>query len=186
MIKKFEEFINESEFSKYNNVEIRKKFRYDSASSKLLNVEKGPYILALTHGYSEHDFDPKDRYRRPYDWKDIYDTKRKNKIKYNIDTITNKVASGGKSLLTKNDIENANINEFIGVEDDDVLIYPFADYDEIFEFVNTLDRKEDVDVFDFNIILTQKIDRQILYNCNGDKELAKNVIDDLIQLFETN
>lgn len=193
MIKKFEEFINESgKFNRYNNMEIRKKFRYDSSLSKYYNKDKGPYMLFIEHGYSGRDIDiSKEMRLRPYDYEDRMNKRGEEKINYNMDTIIDIIERDGKTLLTKKDIEDAGLNELMGLGDNEVIIYPFVDYDEAFKFINYLDKDVDVEVLDYDIHFTNKSRdnlHSLFYNSKYPYEVfkdnAESMMDDLMQLFD--
>ena len=183
MIKKFEEFINESKFNKYNTLEIRKKFRYDSSLSKYMSEEKGPYVLMIEHGYAGRDVDIDKEIKFPH-FEDKMNKMSVEKIQYNIDTINSMVERDGKTLLTKEDLEDDGINRYIGLDDNTVIIYPFVDYDEMFEFVQNLDKNEDVDVFNFEMFPTQHRNNPFVYQSRGNKELAKELLDRILRLFD--
>lgn len=177
MIKKFEEFICEGAYRRSIMHEIIK----DMKSVKQNYTEdKGPYMLHITHCYFQDEWDtikPSRSQRKEYE------RRYKNKFAEDMNILTMLSESNGKAMLTADDLDDADINDTIGMEDNEVLLYPFADYNEAIEFINDLTNK-DFDIYSFGINSTEKGKRNpLLYACHRQQEYADILMDELMQLF---
>ena len=177
MIKKFEEFICESAY----HMSIMYKTIKDMESVKQKYTEdNGPYMLHITHCYFPDEWDtikPKRSQRKEYD------RKYKHKFMEDMNNLTMLVESNGKTMLTADDLDEANINDLLEVEDNEVLIYPFADYNETLKFIKDLE-KQDFDIYTFSLNRTKKGGgNPLLYTCHGRQEVADGLLDELMQLF---
>jgi hypothetical protein len=180
MIKKFEEFICESAY----HTSIMRKIIKDMESVKQNYTEdKGPYMLHITHCYFPNESDTISSIRS---YRKEYDRRNKNKFAEDMNILTMLGESNGKAMLTADDLDEANINDFIEMEDNEVLLYPFADYNEALKFIKDLE-SQDFDIYAFSLDRTEKGRRNpLLYFCRGcssQQEIADDLMDGLMQLF---
>lgn len=159
MIKKFEEFISES----YRNYP----------------ADQAPYILFIEHLYSDHKYSGTPTMRE-------MSGKERMEMRKDMIKIAKLAEEYGKAVMTSDDIKEEGF-DFIPINDNQLLLYPFNDYEEAKEFISEVVNGEGIRIGDFDLFTTTTRDimrNPLLYNCRGlKKESLEEIMSSIVQCF---
>ena len=146
MIKKFEEFISESYIKEERNYP----------------ADKAPYILFIEHLYSDHKYSGTPTMRE-------MSGKERIEMKKDMRKIAKLAEEYGKAVMTGDDIKDEGF-DFIPINDNQLLLYPFNDYEEAKEFISEVVNEEGIRIGDFDLFTTTThniMKNPLLSNCRG-------------------
>ena len=164
MIKKFEEFISESYIKEERNYP----------------ADQAPYILFIEHLYSDHKYSATPTMREMRG-------KERMEMKKDMRKIAKLAEKYGKAVMTSDDIKDEGIDDFMPINDNQLLLYPFNDYEEAKEFISEVLNGEGVRIEDFDLFTTTTHDimrNPLLHGCRGcKKEELEEIMSDIVQCF---